>query len=222
MTDLLRWSTLDCVGADATSFLNGQLSQNMDQVSTGAWSGLLDPSGVVVTILWVRPTGSGWELLVPRERAELAERRLRRFLLRVDCTISVRDGADSPPLLSEDERFDRRLPWSHEFAADLLPHSFGTQFVAETVSLTKGCFTGQEMVGRMDARGASMPWRLVMAQGPSVEVLDAALHEVGPDGPKGVTSSRQRGACVEAFGVAHRSRLTTPVDTEGVVIEVVD
>jgi folate-binding protein YgfZ len=32
--------------------------------------------------------------------------------------------------------------------------------VDRTVSFTKGCFTGQELVARLDARGSNVPWRM--------------------------------------------------------------
>ena len=46
-----------------------------------------------------------------------------------------------------------------ELTAKTIPHEAGV--VARTVSFTKGCFTGQELVARIDSRGGNVPRRLV-------------------------------------------------------------
>lgn len=49
--------------------------------------------------------------------------------------------------------------------------------VDRTVSFTKGCYTGQELVARLDARGNNVPFRLrrlVIDDATSAEVVDAA------------------------------------------------
>jgi folate-binding protein YgfZ len=45
--------------------------------------------------------------------------------------------------------------------------------VDRTVSFTKGCFTGQELVARLDARGSNVPWR-----------LSGVVFDGGPDDPR--------------------------------------
>jgi folate-binding protein YgfZ len=219
VSEELAWSTLRVSGPDATSFLDGQLSQDLARAHDGAWTLLLQPDGSVVSAGWLRRADDGWDLLVPAARGEATLARLRRFLVRVACQIDLTPGASAPPLSSLDELLDRRWPWANEFALELVPHAYGRAFVAATVSFTKGCFTGQEMVGRMDARGANMPWRLVYATGPSPEAIDRALREVGPDGPQGLTTTVAAGDGWRALGVAHRTRLTSVSDVDGVRLE---
>ena len=114
-----------------------------------------------------------------------------------------------------------KQPLVKEFAANLTPHAFGAAFVAAAISFTKGCFTGQELVGRLDARGASVPWRLVRATGPSRETLDQFLRSRGPAGPQGVTTAVAHDGAVRTLGVAHRTLLgETPPD--GVTLETLD
>lgn len=81
--------------------------------------------------------------------------------------------------------------------------------VDRTVSFTKGCFTGQELVARLDARGSKVArrlWGLVVADGArppvgaSVWTLDGE-HEVGQ--LTSVAWSVDRGATV-ALGTLHR------------------
>jgi folate-binding Fe-S cluster repair protein YgfZ len=95
--------------------------------------------------------------------------------------------------------------------------------VGATVSFTKGCYTGQELVGRLEARGSNVPWRLVWAAGPNVERIDEVLRSRGPAGPQGVTTAVRRGGRVEALGFAHRTLLDpSRLDPgEDVAVEVV-
>jgi folate-binding protein YgfZ len=46
-----------------------------------------------------------------------------------------------------------------ELTPKTIPHETGV--VARTVSFTKGCYTGQELVARIDSRGGNVPRRLV-------------------------------------------------------------
>jgi folate-binding Fe-S cluster repair protein YgfZ len=207
----LLWSTLEVRGADAEAFLQGQLSQDLRHLdSAGAWTLLLAPDSVVLTSGFVTPVDEGFDVVVPRELAEVAHARLRRFLLRAACTVSLRDSA-AGPFATLDEQIDAAWPGANEFAASLTPHSFGRRFVATTISFDKGCFTGQELVGRLDARGASVPWRLVRASGPDAETINAFLASRGPEGPQGLTSARVHEGRVEGLGFAHRTLISTPV-----------
>lgn len=205
MAEPLDWATVTAVGRDAASFLDGQLAQDLRAAGDGAWSCLLEPTGVVLTAGWVTGSGDTWSFAVPAPNGPAALARLTRFRLRTKCELALTAEGPTPPLRTEDDRFTARWPGPSEFARELVPHAFGATFVARTISFTKGCFTGQELVGRMDARGASMPWRLVVARGPSAAAIDERLQAAGPAGPKGVTSSHTVGDVTEALGIAHRS-----------------
>lgn len=200
-----RWSSIVARGPDAEAFLQGQLSQDLSTVtSDGAWSLLLAPDGAVLTSLFVTITAEGFELAVPRDLGEVALSRLKRFLLRTKCELALHE-IERGPFNSLEEQIQAGLPGPAEFAAGLTPQSFGASFVRATVSFTKGCFTGQELVGRLDARGSSVPWRLVRVSGPTVERIDEVLSAKGPAGTSGLTTGETRGASVVGLGIAHRS-----------------
>jgi folate-binding protein YgfZ len=204
-TDAVAWSTIEARGEDALTFLQGQLSQDLTQIhDAGAWSLLLAPDSVVLTSCFVTNVPGGYDLAVPATLADAALLRLKRFLLRTKCTLETRE-ATSGPFVTERDRIDARWPGVDEFAQGLTPHSFGASFVKATISFEKGCFTGQELVGRLDARGSSVPWRMVSLRGPSVEVLNEVLRSKGPEGPQGVTSSYLRDGTVVGLGFAHRT-----------------
>jgi folate-binding Fe-S cluster repair protein YgfZ len=201
----LPWSSIVAIGPDAESFLQGQLSQDLADVDArGVWSLLLAPDGIVLTSILVTPILDGFVLVVPRSLGEVALTRLRRFLLRTKCTLELAD-VEVGPYATTEEQIAAGRPGAAEFALGLTPQCYGASFVAETVSFTKGCFTGQELVGRLDARGSSVPWRMVRASGPNVERVSEVLHAKGPAGTSGVTTWTRDGQSVVALGIAHRS-----------------
>jgi folate-binding protein YgfZ len=216
MSEPLGWATIAAHGEDAVTFLEGQLTQAVAPNLDGAWSALLDPSGAVVTVLWLRSgeVAGDVDLLVPAQRAPDAVARLRRFLLRVRCEVETHDGATDAPLASTDDLYERRWPFDLECARGLVPHGFGRSFVDATVSFTKGCYTGQELVARMQSRGATTPWRLVRAVGPTRDAIESAITTAGPSGSSGTTRSRDVGSAVEALGVAHRTTVVADRDDE--------
>jgi folate-binding Fe-S cluster repair protein YgfZ len=204
-TDLLAWATLEARGEETVTFLQGQLSQDLMQLGeSGAWALLLAPDSVVISTCFVAAVPDGCDLVVPTPLAEEALTRLKRFLLRTKCTLSVRENTPGP-FATLVEQIDARWPGVSEFTAQLTPHSFGRAFVKSTISFDKGCFTGQELVGRLDARGSSVPWRFAHVKGPSVDALNEVLRSKGPEGPQGVTSSYEQNGTVYGLGFAHRT-----------------
>jgi folate-binding protein YgfZ len=202
-----HWSHVVATGPEAEIFLQGQLSQDIaDLPDEGRWALLLAPDSVVITSCLVTPTSDGFVLCVPRDLGEVALTRLKRFLLRTKCTLELVDVVQGP-LDTSAEQIRAGVPGPAEFALGLTPHSFGATFVATTISFTKGCFTGQELVGRLDARGSSVPWRLVRVSGPSAERVNEVLKLKGPAGPQGLTTAMHSGDGVLGLGVAHRTLL---------------
>ncbi len=205
----LSWSTIKVRGDEAESFLQGQLSQDVATIGEqGAWALLLAPDSAVIAACYVRAHGGGYDVEVPRALVEAALTRLRRFLLRTRATLEV-EPSDGGPFATLDEQIDASWPGVAEFAAGLAPHTFGRTFVEATVSFDKGCFTGQELVARLDARGASVPWRLVRVAGPDRETIDELLKSKGPEGPQGVTSWIVRDGRVVGLGIAHRTLMVS-------------
>jgi folate-binding protein YgfZ len=203
--DPLEWSLIRARGEQAHAFLQGQLTQDLDALDGAErWSLLLRPDSIVVATVLVRAVADGLDLVVARALAPDAATRLRRFLLRVDCTLDVVD-APRGPFATTGELVEAGWPGEHEVARELSPHSFGAAVVAATISFTKGCYTGQELVGRLDARGAKVPWHLIRARGPSLDAVDHVLRSKGPDGPQGVTTAVSDADGVRALGVAHRT-----------------
>jgi folate-binding protein YgfZ len=190
-------------GPDAVTFLQGQLSQDVENLDAGAstWSFLLQPQGKVDALLRVTRTGddrfvldtdAGW--------GEGAVERLNRFKLRIKCDVEplpwrclavrgprahdVAEGfaaADWPGLPGTDlcgeelvvpaalrlcdlqayeaVRVEAGVPvMGREIDEKTIPAETG--IVERAVSFTKGCYTGQELVARIDSRGGNVPRHL--------------------------------------------------------------
>jgi folate-binding Fe-S cluster repair protein YgfZ len=201
----VHWASITATGPEAEGFLQGQLSQDLATVpSSGVLALVLAPDGVVITSGHVTAVPDGYVLTIPLELAEVTLARLSRFLLRTKCTLAMSD-VDHGPYDTLSEQIQAGVPGPSEFAWGLTPQCFGGSFVASTVSFTKGCFTGQELVGRLDARGSSVPWRLVRATGPSEARVNEVLRARGPAGPSGLTTTVRTGESVAGLGFAHRT-----------------
>lgn len=219
----LSWAAVRVRGPEAAGYLQGQLTQDVERLEGSARSLLLTPESVVVTSLVVSPIAGGFDLVVPRGLAEATVARLERFKLRSKVDFEVLD-VERGPFVRLAERVQAAWPGEEEFAHALTPHVFGRSFVDATISFTKGCFTGQELVGRLDARGASVPWRFVRASGPTRALVEEVLRSKGPaTGPQGMTSVVARGDEVEGLGFAHRTLFAsaTVLQEGGVRVEVV-
>ncbi len=203
----LAWSSIVATGPQSELFLQGQLSQDLTALAPdGQWALLLEPDSVVLTSCHVTSRDDGYVIALPHDVAEQAMARLRRFLLRTKCSLELVERTTGP-WSTLGQRIDAGRPWTNEFVLGLTPHTFGKSFVDETVSFSKGCFTGQELVARLDARGSSVPWRLVRVAGPSFERVDEVVHSKGPAGPQMFSSLIQRGVVVAGLAIVHRTLL---------------
>ena len=189
-------------GPDAIAFLQGQLSQDIDQLGAGAsaLSFLLQPQGKVDALLRVNridndavvlDTDAGW--------GDAVRTRLERFKLRIKVDIdsvawrclAVRGpsahrvatgldadwpGLDGVDVVGDDPgvpdgvrlcdlqayeavRVEAGVPvMGREIDDKTIPAETG--IVDRAASFTKGCYTGQELVARIDSRGGNVPRHL--------------------------------------------------------------
>ena len=178
-------------GPDARSFLQGQLSQDVSDLEPGStrMSFLLQPQGKVDAYLRVSCIADEAFLLdVDAGYGDAVVDRLSRFKLRTkaeitrvgnwQCIAELRDGElveeiiddieveGTPADLEEYEvlRIKAGIPaMGHEIDESTIPASLGV--VDRAVSFTKGCYTGQELVARIDSRGGNTPTKLVGVRG---------------------------------------------------------
>tara|TARA_B100000586_G_C20069155_1_gene409891 strand:- start:3 stop:845 length:843 start_codon:yes stop_codon:yes gene_type:complete len=206
--DFLRVS-----GTEAESYLQGQLSQDIEGMSDGEarFTFLLQPSGKVDAWLRItRQAQNDYLLDVDKNYGELVLARLKRFLLRTDCRVEILNyflyteignsrnendfvdciaipyswfGFEFTDYIFKSDSFSEGFTliddqvWTEvrikagipemgkEIDTSTIPASLG---IADfSVSFTKGCYTGQELVARMDSRKGGTPYRLVKISGTS-------------------------------------------------------
>jgi folate-binding protein YgfZ len=181
-------------GADALSYLDSQCTQDLSGLlgQGSAMTFVLDPTGELVTVATARPAdGAGVILQVPVATGDRTATRLRRFAIRADVTVHDPLGvAGAAPLDDELTRIDACVPGAIELARGLVPHGVSPGLLERCVSFAKGCYPGQELVARMQARGATPPYVLrglcsdvPLAPGDPVgdERFDGAVTSVAED-----------------------------------------
>lgn len=242
-------------GPDSTTYLQGQLSQDVEAILPGssAWSFVLQPQGKVD--VWFRVSrldDTEWVLDADEGAGERLRERLERFKLRVDCTIEPVDwrcvalrgpdvaelgpyeaavaadpawpGVEGVDLLGPDVRVPAAIPSCPRSALEALRVEagvprMGTELtegtipaaagvVERSVSFTKGCFVGQELVARIDSRGGNVPARLagVVIDGLVVEPMDGASVQVDDDEVATMTSAVRSHARGGVVGLAYVPR----------------
>jgi anthranilate synthase component 1 len=192
-------------GPEALSYLQGQLSQDLDALAAGgsAFSLLLEPDGKLGFWLRVaRVADDEYVLDIDAGAGAALRARLERFKLRVQAEIEpldwncvayrggevdlagqgelqlavdwpdlagidvlgpAVDGADGVAEISVAEYEVHRIAagWpamGAEITEGRIPAEVGV--VDASVSFTKGCYTGQELVARIDSRGGNAPRHL--------------------------------------------------------------
>jgi folate-binding protein YgfZ len=199
MTDEIEeWSWVRVEGADAETYLAGQITQ---VVEDGARFALLEPTSEVIAAGDIAIGDSYVSLRVPTNLADTVVRRLERFRMRSKVSISVEPAA--PLYDSAAARISDGWPGTAELSGSLTPHAYGATFIERSVSFTKGCYTGQELVGRLDARGGNTPWRVGRFIGSAKDVAVEISH--GPNGPTGVTSTTRSENVDIGLAVVHRT-----------------
>jgi folate-binding Fe-S cluster repair protein YgfZ len=212
----IAWCSIAVTGNDAATYLQGQVTADIAAI-TGRGL-VLEPSSEVISDFHWRRRDDGIDLVIRDEMVDSVLTRLRRFALRIDVHFGE-PVATEGPYDTFAEQWLRGCPGPAEFYCGLTPRSFGEALVASTVSFTKGCYTGQELVGRLDARNANVPFHVVRFKAPTA--IDVARHfHVGPQGGmQGVTSSAVIDGESYGFAVVHRSLDIESMSNGGVLVE---
>ncbi len=151
-------------GPDAATYLQSQVAQELRPMEVGdaRWSLVLEPNGKVTALALVTRTGDdSYELATDAGYGEELAARLGKFKIRVDAEIEVRPAvSDEPAAEFEQRRIAAGWPrmGAEIVAGETIPAATGV--VPFAVDFAKGCYPGQELVERMDSRGADAPVRL--------------------------------------------------------------
>ncbi len=161
--------TIRAAGSDAEAYLQGQISADVCAMADGdtAWSLALAPTGKMVALFRIhRVSAEEFLLDVDAGHGEALADRLRRFVLRTDVRFEPAGAAIPAPLswpgLSDPADERRRIlalmpRMGAEITESTIPAEAGQAMIDQAVSFTKGCYTGQELVARIDSRGGNVP-----------------------------------------------------------------
>lgn len=154
-------------GPDAATYLHSQVSQSLLDLPVGEqrWTFVLDPTGKVDSLARViRVAEERFELDTDAGFGEALLARIDRFKIRVNATTSLlpaasepAGGATAPEAETEAARI--AIGWPR-LGREIVPGETipaGTGLTAIAVDFEKGCYPGQELVERMDSRGAEPP-----------------------------------------------------------------
>jgi folate-binding protein YgfZ len=176
-------------GPDAATYLQSQLSQDLRDLAVGErrWSFVLEPGGKVAGLARVhRVAEERFDLATDAGAGAALLARIDRFRIRVRAETRLESAPEGVVVPADLERARVLAGWPRIGAEIVL----GETVPAETgltglaVNFRKGCYPGQELVERMDSRGAEPPRslrRLTVAEGTErgAVVHDASGAEVG-------------------------------------------
>lgn len=147
-------STITVSGADALTFLQGQLSNDMTKLPQpepmlAAWC---NPKGRVITLMRVEKPGDSFVLTVPTELRDEIVRRLTMFRFR--AKVEFVPGVETQTVDLR-ETIASGVPWIGAAQSEkFTPHMLNLDRL-NALSFDKGCYTGQEIVARTHYKGAS-------------------------------------------------------------------
>ena len=267
---------VEIVGRDASSYLQGQISQDVDAIAAGstAWSLVLAPTGKLTAWFRLHRVADDHFLLdLEADWAAPLVERLERFKLRTAVEFSILDGWRMLSMRNESSDADSNEPESAipglenqvalsaafewpgfsgsdhlgealvapvgielddvaferarilagvprlgvDISQDTIPAEGGERFIKASVSFTKGCYTGQELVARIDSRGGNVPRPLRVLIADKAFAVGGVVTFEGAD--VGVVTSAATSATTSAGNSAAIARLMRKV-TPGKVVSV--
>lgn len=152
------WSALRVSGADAETFLQGQLSADLRALAPDRplWTSYNSPKGRMLAVMQLRREGEVIELRMPRALIEPVAKRLRMFVLRAKVIITLPEPG---PVDSAAEAGDRAA--LIQAGVPVVYPETQDRWVAQMTNLDrlggigfeKGCYTGQEVIARLHYLG---------------------------------------------------------------------
>jgi folate-binding protein YgfZ len=147
LINLKDLGVLSVIGEDAATFLQGQITCDINEVlehksNVGAFC---NRKGKVISIFLITKVKGGFLLILPKSLLETIQKLLENYKLRANVEIAE---IENVPISKFLQPTTVRTPW-------ILPET-SEQFIPQAlkldetgaVSFTKGCYTGQEIVVR--------------------------------------------------------------------------
>ena len=153
------YSAITVTGEDAFDFLQAQLAADLNDLPEGGLSAWCNPKGRVICLFRTRKTEHGFELALPAELTAAVARRLTMFRFRSKVEFAT-GAVDAEGLGVGDDYEGWRLANLKAGIPEILtaqseeftPHMLNLDLLG-AVSVSKGCYPGQEIVSRTHFRG---------------------------------------------------------------------
>ncbi|HJU52197.1 MAG TPA: hypothetical protein VJ815_07680 [Acidimicrobiia bacterium] len=216
-------------GPQAVSFLDGLLSQDLStlQSTKPVRSFLLSPQGKLRALLWISGEGERVAVVTDTGWGKRVADDLLHYKIRVKATISgpvpvttivgpdlayqflpsgsspEREGGRELPALSHDQWNALRIEAGEpvmgiDVDESTIPQETG--LVDQAVSLSKGCFLGQELVARLDSRNGRVNRHLRRVRLDRLPSVPAAVADEGGY----ITSAAATADGAIGLGLLHR------------------
>ena len=161
---MTQYGLLKISGPDAKKLLQGQLTCDMDEITSDAccFGALCNPQGRVISLFHVFQIENAYFLLLPRNMITLTQDVLKKYAVFFKTTLS--DSSDAiNTVLNQTvlsilntrnlQRIEKKIPEIHPVTSGkFLPHDINLHEL-NAINFDKGCFTGQEIIARMQYRG---------------------------------------------------------------------
>jgi folate-binding protein YgfZ len=168
-------------GDDALTYLQSQIAQEIRDMEVGEtrWTLVLEPTGKVEVLARItRASETSFVLDTDAGFGEAMETRINRFKIRVKA-VSTLELADQIEPSAKHEAARVAAGWprmgAEIFPGQTIPAVTGV--VPLSVNFTKGCYPGQELVERMESRGADAPKSLRIIEVPEGTAVGATIDD---------------------------------------------
>lgn len=208
--------TLRVSGEDAETWVQGQVTQDIRDMSSGElrYAFVVDLKGRVIADLWIAKDdgAAGLALFVPEPTLSMLLERFESQIIMEDVELQVDETLKAEvhhvPVWIESERILRGIPlFGVDFGTDHHPQETGLHRAA--VSFNKGCYVGQEVVCMIEARGKP-PRKMVQLV--SHVPVEAGLEVFSGDQMVGTLSSiTENGGHLIAIACLKRRATEDPV-----------
>lgn len=133
-------------GKDAQSFLQNQLSNDIDKITDDTWqlNAYCQHQGRIIALIWVQKQREYFCLNFAPDLQKVVYNRLKMFALNAEVVFSEID--DQPSLIDNAQI-------TPETSEKFIPQDLNLDINEVGVSFNKGCYPGQEVVARVHYLG---------------------------------------------------------------------
>jgi len=163
------WASLRVSGADAESFLQGQLSADLRALTPerASWASYNSPKGRMLAVMLMARDADAIDLRMPRSLIEPISKRLRMFVLRSKVAFALIEPRSADPGAQTQDRdtlIRVGIPVIYPETQDRWVAQMANLDRVGGISFDKGCYTGQEVVARLHYLG-NLKKRMFLVKG---------------------------------------------------------